>query len=330
MLSEPFALFQQEGFLARSSLLTGLNALRKANVDDTNKGLFYSAFFELSIGFERLMKLVLVIDHMAKNDLNPMTDQELKSKYGHKIQSLYKSCEKLNEDLGRPTDDFYAEGSFEWDVIHFLHEFALSARYYNLSKLTNGQRTNDPLSDWGSLLTRVIYRQVSNKKLEKIQSESLAYCDNFAGNLFTLMRDLDGQLMTTLDAVMYPQLVEAAAPHMVWQVFKIFSPFYFLISDVVEAAHKIEHSKGIDHPNIPYMCEFFSFLLLDRSDVIRRRKWGYGAQLKSTLGLKVSIIMPYEKSVRMILPDATVTGICHAEIVNRTGQNGGLSQSSSR
>lgn len=274
MLSESFALFQQEGFLARSSLLAGLNALRKANVDDTNKGLFYSAFFELSIGFERLMKLVLVIDHMANNDLCPMTDQELKNKYGHKIESLYKSCVELNESLGRSTDDFYEEGSFEWDIIHFLHEFALSARYYNLSKLTNGQRTNDPLSEWWSLLTRVIHSDVSQKKLEKIQSESLAYCDNFAGNSFTMMRGLDGQLMTTLDAVMYPQLVEAAAPHMVWQVFKIISPFYFLISDVVEAAHEVEHRKGIDHPNVPYMYEFFPFLLLDRSDVIRKRKWG--------------------------------------------------------
>lgn len=46
------------------------------------------------------MKLVLVVDHMAKNDLRPMTDQELKSKYGHKIESLYKACKELNEGLG--------------------------------------------------------------------------------------------------------------------------------------------------------------------------------------------------------------------------------------
>lgn len=274
MLSESFALFQQEGFLARSSLLAGLNALRKANVDDTNKGLFYSAFFELSIGFERLMKLVLVIDHMAKNNLKPMTDQELKSKYGHKIESLYQACKQLNHSLGRSADEFYSEGGFEWKIIHFLHEFALSAKYYNLSKLTNGQRTNDPLAEWWKLLCRVIRSDVNSKKLEKIQSESLAYCDNFAGNSFTLMRGLDGQLMTTLDAVMYPQLVEAASPYMVWHVFKIISPFYFLISDVVDSAHQIEHSKGIDHPSIPYMYEFFPFLLLGRADVIRRRKWG--------------------------------------------------------
>lgn len=274
MLSESFALFQQEGFLARSSLLAGLNALRKANIDDTNKGLFYSAFFELSIGFERLMKLVLVIEYMSKNDLKPMTDQELKNEYGHKIKSLYTSCAKLNEELGNPNNEFYGEDSFEWNIIHFLHEFALSARYYNLSKLTNRNKTNDPLSEWWSLLTCVIHSDVSSKKLEKIQSESLDYCDRFAGNSFTMMRDLDGQLMTTLDAIMYPQLVSAAAPYMVWQVFKIFRPFYHLISDVVEAAHAVEHSKGINHPNVPYMYEFFPFLLLDRATVLKRRKWG--------------------------------------------------------
>ena len=33
----------------------GLTALRRANLGD-KKGLFYSAFFELSIGFERVLK----------------------------------------------------------------------------------------------------------------------------------------------------------------------------------------------------------------------------------------------------------------------------------
>jgi hypothetical protein len=140
--------------------------------------------------------------------------------------------------------------------------------------LANGQRTNDPLSDWWSLLVQVIHSDVSNKKLEKIQAGSLAYCDNFDGNSFTMMRGLDGNLMTTLDAVMYPQLAAAAAPHMIWRVFKIIRPFYSLIFDVVEAAHEVERSKGIDHPHIPYMYELFSFLLLNRAGVIRRRKWG--------------------------------------------------------
>ena len=33
------------------------------------KGLFYFAFFDLSIGFERTMKLILIFDHMARHNL---------------------------------------------------------------------------------------------------------------------------------------------------------------------------------------------------------------------------------------------------------------------
>ena len=273
MFSESFVLFQQEGYLTRSSLLTGFNALRKANIDETRKGLFYSAFFELSIGLERLLKLILVIDHMSKNDLRPMTDKELKRKYGHKIKSLYKSCLMLNEEYGREAEFFFKEGDFEWNIIHFFHEFALSARYYNLSKLTDDQSSSDPLSEWWSLISIVISSDVSKRKMDRIQKESLAFCDNFAGNSFTVMRGLDGNLMTTLDCIMLPRLVDASAPYMVWNVYQILKPFYFLISDVVSAAHVVERENGIDLPHVPYMYEFFSFLLLERSDVIKKRKW---------------------------------------------------------
>jgi len=43
--------------------------------------LFYSAFFELSIGFERVLKLVLILDHMARNQLVP-PDSKAVEDYG--------------------------------------------------------------------------------------------------------------------------------------------------------------------------------------------------------------------------------------------------------
>ena len=274
MLSESFALLQQEGFLTRSSLLAGFNSLRKANVDDINKGFFYSAFFELSIGLERLMKLVIVIDYMSKNNLAPMTDEELKNKYGHRIESLYIACKKLSTEMNRPNENFFDQADFEWNIIHFLHEFALSSRYYNLSKLSNKHKSNDPLKEWWDILICIIHSDLTQKRLENIHSNSLQYCDELGGNQFTLMRGLHGQLMTTLDAIMDPQLVAAAAPYSVWRVFTILQPFYHLLSNVVEAAHKIEIEKGINYPLIPYMDEFFPFLLLPKSIVIKRRKWG--------------------------------------------------------
>lgn len=69
-LSATWFLLQQEGLLAEACLCNGLTALRHANLGD-KKARFYSAFFELSIGFERLMKLIIIIDHMAKHNLTP-------------------------------------------------------------------------------------------------------------------------------------------------------------------------------------------------------------------------------------------------------------------
>jgi len=68
--SATWFLLEQEGLLARACLCNGLTALRRANLGG-KKGLFYLAFFELSIGFERMFKLVLIIDHMAQHKLAP-------------------------------------------------------------------------------------------------------------------------------------------------------------------------------------------------------------------------------------------------------------------
>ena len=50
--------------------------------------MFYSAFFELSIGFERVLKLVLILDHMARNQLVP-PDSKTVEDYGHKLRALF-------------------------------------------------------------------------------------------------------------------------------------------------------------------------------------------------------------------------------------------------
>ena len=85
--SPTWYLLEQEGLLAQACLCNGLTALRRANLGD-KKGLFYSAFFELSIGFERVLKLVLILDHMARNQLVP-PDSKTVEDYGHKLRALF-------------------------------------------------------------------------------------------------------------------------------------------------------------------------------------------------------------------------------------------------
>ena len=82
-----------------SSLLGGLNSLRNANIDENHRGLFYSGLFELATGFERLMKIVLILDHQLKNHLKNPTNKELKA-FGHNIKDLFDNCSVLPQAYG--------------------------------------------------------------------------------------------------------------------------------------------------------------------------------------------------------------------------------------
>jgi len=60
-------LLQQEGELIHSSLKNGLLVIQGTNID--SKGDYYLAFLMLSTGLERLMKVTIIVDHMASNEL---------------------------------------------------------------------------------------------------------------------------------------------------------------------------------------------------------------------------------------------------------------------
>src|SRR5688572_29684559 len=84
--STTFLLLQQEGYLIRSTLLSGLHHLRSARLD--TKGHFYTAFFQLSTGLERLMKATFIIDFMRENQLATPTNRQLRD-FGHVLTTIF-------------------------------------------------------------------------------------------------------------------------------------------------------------------------------------------------------------------------------------------------
>lgn len=272
MLGGDFLLLQQEAFLARSSFLSGLNALRNANVSDAEKGRFYEAFFMLSIAFERLMKLIVVCHHMANNRLQPPSNATLKSA-GHNLVALYETCRAISEAEMQKPAEFVSSGEREHEILEFLSEYAKGSRYYNLDAISTGVQSVDPLAAWWKILGSEIMSSVSSAKREKIEQESIQYCDKMGAAGFTLLRGLDGQLMTMLEVVAYPRFVAAAAPHSVWRIIRIAAPLYSLSWHVTDVAHKYEVSVGRDYPIVPYLYEFFPFLGLDRDTVLSRKTW---------------------------------------------------------
>ena len=111
-----------EGSLTAFSLAEGLDCLRKANVYE--KGLYYQAFFSLSIGIERLLKLIIIYDYRVKNNGKFPENKEIKTK-GHDLHEMF--------NIVVPS---ILENNIYNSTISFLSDFAKTTRYYNLDVLT--------------------------------------------------------------------------------------------------------------------------------------------------------------------------------------------------
>ena len=272
MFSEKFILLQQESMLTKSSLCNGLTCLRKANLGDQHKGLFYTAFFQLSIGIERFLKIIVMLDFMASNDLKVITDKELKNNYGHKIKDLYAAAKAIADKRGVKNCIFYSEGT-EYSILHFLHEFALSTRYYNLSQLSGNAKGTNPLAEWWNIILFIYWDEITEKKRHRIQSEALAFCDANMSNSFTMFHSMNGDIMTEVDLILHPQIIEAGSPHSVWLVIKILQPLFRVLIECQHQVHLMEQQKGFNTPDVPYMSELFPFIYTDRQSALRRKQW---------------------------------------------------------
>src|SRR5581483_8581050 len=127
--------FMREAELTKHLLAAGLGSLVKANHMET--GLFSHAFFNLSVGLERLLKLIYIIDHVGQQGDVP-TDETMRKKFSHDLEKLHAEAMTIKARLA--ADDH----SFKWAqpdpeltlrVIRVLAEFARTARYYNLDYL---------------------------------------------------------------------------------------------------------------------------------------------------------------------------------------------------
>jgi len=142
------ALLIKEASLSSSMLSIGLNSLKQANFLD--KGLYYLSFFNLSIGIERLLKLIYIQNYRNENHYKFPSNEQLK-KYSHNIYELYNDVlkykpENLKYNLN---DEMYDK------IIKMLSRFAKTSRYYNLDVLTNKKKESDPLVEWGNIQSSI-------------------------------------------------------------------------------------------------------------------------------------------------------------------------------
>jgi hypothetical protein len=271
--SHTFTLLQQEGHLARASLLSGMDFLLKANLDENKIRNFYSAFFQLSIGIERTLKLVVITNYMLENQYTPPTDEELRKKYGHNIKATYLHALSLLKKWEHEPSPPPVVGSTDDKILDFLEKFANKARYYNLRELNNTTADRGPLGDWYSICKKVAINEIGMVRLDK-DCERIMYEMDRAGMVgYSARFDFDGHPMTLFDDYWRMHLIQKSAPHLVWRLVQFITPLYQALRNIAFEAMEYENKEQLKLPVIPHLYEFFVFALATKSDSLRRKSW---------------------------------------------------------
>ncbi|RJS94162.1 hypothetical protein D3260_06275 [Salinisphaera sp. Q1T1-3] len=165
----------REASLVRHLIGSGATALGKANYAD-RVGDYYTAFFGLSVGIERLSKLILVAEFAIKNS-GKMPDQKKIKKFGHNLIALIERVEdiQLANDLSiryqKPRNETTQR------MLQCLDAFADArrGRYANFASLGDPNLSDeDPVSKWWSEVAESILSKhyYGKRPQERVESNA--------------------------------------------------------------------------------------------------------------------------------------------------------------
>lgn len=230
MFSEKERLLLNEANLTTSLLDNGLISISNANI--YNQGLYYQAFFSLSIGIERALKIILINSYRVDHDENFPEDLSLKD-YRHGLINL---LDVANIPLNKE--------SIHYQILEFLNDFAEKTRYYNLDFMSNKKNTNnDPLKKWAEIEKRIVSmipkNEINNKKvLANMLNEfsDVKYYDN------------KGSLINNFNGIL--DNYENASLTQIYSAFYVFE----LIKIIVHKIYELEKENYM----MPVLSEVFS------------------------------------------------------------------------
>jgi hypothetical protein len=270
VLPHSFDLLQQEGHLIHSCLTYGLTALRQSRVDQ--KGQFYTAFFQLSIGLERLMKSNFIIAHMASHKFASPTKKELQS-FSHNLLSLFEACKQIKVPKSSNPLESIAPGTIEHEILSFLSGFAKSTRYFNLDGLSATHSSVDPLRSWNSIIERLLKEDVDERQKNRVVRQTAALSRVMRDSTIVVYNDLEKNPMDVDGMLLLPQLHQLAAKYAVFHVVCIIRALATQADEVSKLAHDVGHRQQIHGPPVPHMSDFFDFAWHDKKAILRKVKW---------------------------------------------------------
>lgn len=249
-LPELWNLFSREAEIAALSIYDGLNYQLRAGA--YYKGYFSKSLFNYGLGLERIIKLIIVINHMLENNKKAPTNGFLKSEVGHDLKKGYDLSVAISKRINSPSSNelnLIYGCEIKRTLFEILNEFWNKYKYYNLDKLTGDLNIFDPIQAWTNDLIVKISNKHPSKRINSLVDSLKGYKDPFTNIAYM------------------GELEKHNQKHVTVYMAEIARAFVRLLVELQEMAH-------IMNIEIPYISEFFTMLLHnDKKSMLNKRKW---------------------------------------------------------
>jgi hypothetical protein len=194
----------RESSLVRHLIGSGATALGKANYAD-KRGEYYPAFFGLSVGLERLAKLILVTDYALSNH-GHLPQQEVVRQFGHRLFDLMDKAEAVEKTHSVQLKFTRPQFEISKQIIECLDSFADASRgrYANFAALGDPNLGDEfePIRRWWTVVAESILREhFYGKPVQKrIEVDALMVESILSGHAFVLHINETGEAMKEVAA----------------------------------------------------------------------------------------------------------------------------------
>lgn len=273
----------REASLVSQLIGAGATALGRASYAD-GFGEYYTAFFGLSIGIERLAKLILIADHALEHG-GELPDQSSVRKFGHMLSTLVDEADRIANKHGLKLEKYGTNGQkaplskpdceISKAVICCLDAFADASkgRYANFEAIGNPafDAANEPVSKWWrEVVEPILKKHYRGTRVEENVKERAKIIDGMIGSISSVLY-FDEDSRTMRDVTTASERTGQTKWAQKYGRFYALSIVRWLAEIFSQLVHKAAHEKNIDQ--LFGHNEFFATYCNDDSFLLTRKIW---------------------------------------------------------
>lgn len=257
---------KRECILVRGLLGSGITALGKATSNYLEG--YYLAFFNLSIGVERLSKLVLIVNSKIMN--NEFPSGKVMKGYNHNISGLleevYRIAELHDLQLLYPNEKNIISDAIISSLNHFAD--AQKGRYANIHALEKNKSNTEfePIRWWSEKVDRLIlgYHWKNTSKSKKLNNIATKIADQLNDSWFIISTNESGNTMNLED------IFQRSGSNKVLFKYRMYYTLV-IIRSVSEIFNKLSQKNYLNEFSGLY--EFFQGFCLNDPELLKYKKW---------------------------------------------------------